>query len=115
MHSSRMRTVRCSSRLLEGVSAWGVSAQEGGVCPGGGCLLRRGCLPGRGVSAQEGGVCPEGVSAQGGVCPEGCLSDTPPVDRMTDACENITLPQLRRYGALKKLFEFSVCILSLWQ
>ena len=51
----------------ERVSAWrGMSAQEGGVCPG------RGCLPRRGVSAQEGGVCPgggclprRGVSAQG--------------------------------------------------
>ena len=51
MHSSRMYTVRCSSRLLGG----------GGLCPG--------------------------ESAQGGVC------QTPPVNRMTDACENITLPQ----------------------
>ena len=51
MHSSRMRTVRCSSRLLgEGVSAQGVYVWSGGVCPGG-----RGCLP-RGL----------------------CLSDTPP-------------------------------------
>ena len=49
MHSNRMRTVPCSSRLLGG---------GGGLCPGG--------------------------SAQGG---------TPPVNRMTDACENITLPQ----------------------
>ena len=53
MHSSRMRTVRCSGRrggLPGGVSAWG------------------GCLPGR------------------------CTP--PPVDRMTDACENITFSQL---------------------
>ena len=41
MYSSRMRTVRCSSRLLGG----GVSAQ-GDVCPGGVCS--GGCLP-RGV------------------------------------------------------------------
>ena len=53
-----MRTVRCSSRLL-----------EGGICPG------------------------EGVSTQGGVCPGG--APAPPVDRTKDACENITLPQLR--------------------
>ena len=70
MHSSRMRTVRCSSRLL-----WG-------VCPGG-------------VSAQ--GVSTQGVSDWGGMSARGCLPDTPPppVDRMADACENITLPQLR--------------------
>ena len=43
------------------------------VCPGGG-------------SAQGGGVCP-GESVYGGV--------HPPVDRMTDRCKNITLPQLR--------------------
>ena len=83
-----------------------------GVCPGGGVCLPRGwCLPGRGVSAQgEGCVCPGGgMSAQGvvsageGGClprgvylPRGCLADTPhPVNRMTDRCKNITLPQLR--------------------
>ena len=122
MHSSRMRTVHCSGSLLrgggevcpgrgvmsdrgrwwclprglvsaqgEGVSTQGVSAQ-GGVRPGGG-------------SSQGGfawlSVCPGGVSAQGGVlpggvCPGGCLPDPHPrpVDRMTDACENITFPQL---------------------
>ena len=58
MHSSRMRTVRCSSHPGEGVSE-----QGGYVCPGGVCL---------GVSAQG------GMSAQGGVClggvfPGGCL------------------------------------------
>ena len=65
MHSSRMRTVRCSRRLLGGVcpgrgSAQGVSAQGSawGVC-----------LPRAGVSAH-------GVSAQRGV------DLPPPVDRM---------------------------------
>ena len=49
----------------EGVSAWG--------------CLPRGCLP-------TGCVCPRGVSARvhAGI--------HPPVGRMTDACENITLP-----------------------
>ena len=58
------------------------------------------------------GVCPEGVSAQGvsaqgdclpsmhlgggGVClPQCILGYTPSPNRITDACENITLPQLR--------------------
>ena len=43
--------------------------------------------PGRGVSDQG---C---VSAWGGVCPGG-VCHTPPVNRITDACENITLLQL---------------------
>ena len=68
-----------------------------------GCLAR-GVCPGR-VSAQgvcdQGDVCPggvwPGVSAQGGVCPGGVCGrpPAPPVDRMTDRCKNITLPQLR--------------------
>ena len=58
MHSSRMRTVRCSSRL------------------GGGCL-------------PEGGVCLGGVWTAGVY-----TSPIPPVDRMTDACENISFPQI---------------------
>ena len=72
MHSSRMRTVRCC------------------VCPGGGC-----------------GACPWGkclhsctgeVFARGG-CLSSCtmgvsVRPPPPVNRMTDACENITFLQL---------------------
>ena len=71
MHSSRMRTARCSGRL----------PKEGGVCPGW-------CLPRGG----EG----EGVG-HGGVCPGGGAGRHPPVNRMTYRCKNITLPQLR-YG-----------------
>ena len=45
------------------------------------------------MSAQEvfaqGSVCPGGVSAQG------CVRQIPPVNRLADACENITMPQLR--------------------
>ena len=85
-----MRTVHCSGHLGGG---------------GSGCLPR-GCLPREGMPR---GVSARGrVSAQGGcllcVCPGGCLPGmcvsawavyTPPsVDRMTDACENITFPQL---------------------
>ena len=44
------------------------------------------CIGHRGGSAQ-------GVYAWGGVCPSVCW-DTPPLNRMTDTCENITLPQL---------------------
>ena len=52
----------------------------GGVCLGGVC---------------PGGVSAQGVSAQGGVCRGGlpkCMLGYPPlVNRITDACENITL------------------------
>ena len=105
MHSSRMRTVRSSSHVYPSMH-WA-----------GGCVSQN--ARGRGMSA-DGGVCPgemsaQGVSAQGDVCPGGvcqgdvrrggCLpvgcnpacteADTPPpVNRMTDRCKNITLPQL---------------------
>ena len=82
--SSKMRTVRCSGRLGEGCLPRGGVCLEG-VCPRGmsaqgGCLAR-GCLA-------RGSVCPGEVCAQGGVHLH------PPVDRMTDACENITFAQL---------------------
>ena len=52
----------------------------------------------KGVSAQRvsarGGL-PRGVCLPGGCLPGGCLPDTPPANRMTNACENITFPQLR--------------------
>ena len=58
----------------------------GGVCSGGVCS--------QGVSAL-GGSAPGGVSALGGVYSGGCeVPPFPPVNRITDACKNITLPQL---------------------
>ena len=48
VHSSRMRTVRCSGRLERG------ELRVGGICPGGWCL------PG-GAGVCLGGVCPTGV------------------------------------------------------
>ena len=95
---------------------WAGGVCQGGVCPGG-CLPRGMSVQGvsvggvsvqgvsalgglaRGVSAQGGCVCRGCVP--GGVCAGGCLPQCmvgythTPVDRMTDACENITLPQLR--------------------
>ena len=74
--------------LLGGVSAPGVSAHGGcllwevsalgGVCSWRGCLL--------------GGCLLQGVSAPGGCgIPAGTEAGTPPVNRMTDRCKNITL------------------------
>ena len=85
MHSSRMRTGRsltvCQSLLLWGVGglfwggicSWGVSALGRGFVCSGGCLL-------------WGGVCPWGVWY-----PNMHWGRHPPVDRITDACKNITL------------------------
>ena len=81
-----------------------------------------GCVPSTAVAARGGRVLPKGCASRGvcvcfpglGVCFPGCVCvswgggrgggvypsmhwvDTPPPEnRMTDACENITLPQLR--------------------
>ena len=81
MHSSRMHTVRSSSRLPRGCLP-GQEVCPGGCLPGpGGACLGRGavCLR-RGVSAPvQAGIClPRGMSAQ---C---MLGYNPPVNRMTD-------------------------------
>ena len=71
MHSSRMRTIRNSSRLLGGCLVLGGVPAPGGVPGPGGCLLRGGdwCW---------------------GVVSQHALRQTPPVNRMTDRCKNIT-------------------------
>ena len=97
--------------LLLGVSGLGGVWSRGVSGPGGGGLLWGGVFSG-GVSG-PGGVCSGGVSGPGGSALEGCLlwgvsgpggavwvsqhalRQTPPVNRMTDACQNITLAQLR--------------------
>ena len=75
-------------------SASGGDLLLGGPFPGGsasgGCLLRGGCLLPRGVSALGEGVC-SGGSAPGGVCLSAFWDTTPPVNRMTNRCKNITL------------------------
>ena len=86
-HSSRMRTVRSSSRLC---------SQQGCLLPGTGAGPG-GCLPWRGTCS--GGICSQGGTWSGGVCSQGvpglgvsqhALRQTPPVNRMTDRCKNIT-------------------------
>ena len=80
MHSSRMRTVHCSSRLLGGGCLPGTGVSRGvGVCRG---CLPRGVCPGgmlRGVCAQGGcllrDVCPMGVCQ--GVCTQGVSHPSP--------------------------------------
>ena len=71
-----------------GVCSWGgVYSWEGGVCSGG-CLLQGGVCS-RGVSAPRGGLLPGGLFP-GGI-PACTEADTPPVNRITNACENIYL------------------------
>ena len=95
MHSSRMRTVHCSSHVPgRGVSAQGVCLSRG-VCV---CLPRGDVCPG--------GVCPGGCLPGGCVCLGGCLPGgcTPPplwTEFLTHACENITFPKLRLRAAIK--------------
>ena len=113
MHSSRMRTVRCSDRR-EGV--WG-GGGGGGLVAQAGMYPSMHCTGGVYIPACTGqGVCIPACTEQGGVWPGGCLPGGvvcwggglfaggvvcwgclphPPVDRMTDTCENITFPQLR--------------------
>ena len=87
MYSSRMRT----ARLLT------VSQQyKGSTCPGG-VYLPRGCtgpggVPAQGVHLPMGVYLPGGggVPAQGGYLPR---YSPHPVNRMTDRCKNLTLPQ----------------------
>ena len=72
--------------LPGGCLLWAVSA-PGGVCSMGGCLLggvsALGCVSAPGVW---------GCLLLGGVVYEQCtVPDTPPVNRMTNRCKNITL------------------------
>ena len=110
MHFSRMRTVRCSSRLLGGgagvclpggggVYLEGVSAQGGLPARGGG--LPRGCLP---IGCLPGGSLPRWVSACQGVVSTqwGCLP-------RESACQG-GLP--RRVSAWEVSAQGCVCLLG---
>ena len=76
MHSSRMRTVYPMS--IPACTGRGAVSQN---------ALDRGVYP---SMHWAGGVCPEG-----GYVSQHALGQTPPRDRMTDRCKNITLSQLR--------------------
>ena len=99
------KAVLCNCHIFDdkwGVSAWGVSAQEGGgVCPGGvrleggvmwpiqsciWCYLYAASTP---TECQHQCSCLYSVTqVRAGIPPS-------PVNRITDRCKNITLPQLR--------------------
>ena len=79
IHSSRMCSARFNGHLYKG----GVSAQGWAcVCPG--CVCPAVC------------VCPGGCTPSSPCrSPIACWDTLTPVNRMTDRCKNITLPQLR--------------------
>ena len=63
------------------------------------------------MSAWGWGVCSGGDLLRGCVCPGGYT----PVDRMTDACENITFPQLllwtvKKQNFMKQKEHLSICV-----
>ena len=62
--------------------------------PGLGEVPAPGGVPGL-DGAWSGGAWPRGCLVWGGSIPACTEADPPPVNRITHACENITLPQLR--------------------
>ena len=104
-HFSRMHTVRCS-----GCQGEVVSAQGGGVCPGGyaqGCVCLGGSVCLGGVSAQ-GGVCPGGVSLEdvclggvclGGACPGGVSAKHSPPCEKNDCQTPVKILPCRNFVA----------------
>ena len=81
--------------LLGGVSLAGGFSMVGGLpSRQGGLPSRQGGLPSRGSPWRGGGLLGGGLLG-------GSPWQTPPVNRMTDACENITLPQTSFAGGNK--------------
>ena len=88
----------CESQYALGRWVYPSMHWPGGCLPGG-CLPR--WVSAHGVFAQGVSCLPRGVSAQGcltgggglprGYFPSACWDTCPPVNRMTDACENKTL------------------------
>ena len=122
-HSSRM----CTARLLtvsqhalpRGVPAMGVYLPWGvyllGRVPARECICPGGCTC-QGVYLPRGVDLPGGVPVQGGcTCLWGCTCPgTPPVNRMTDRCKNITFPYTSFAGGNEnqKLYCFSFFVPS---
>ena len=106
MHSSRMRTVRCSGRR-----------GKGGMClPRGVCLGRGGCVY-PGVSARgclPGSVRPGGCLPGGGVCPSACWDTyrhSVWTEFLTHACENYVADgkYLNNCLSTNILYRYTIC------
>ena len=98
MHSSRMRTARLLP-VSPNMHCSGCVPAQGGVPIRQGCTYPGGMYLPRGSVYLPGGVPAWGVPAcLGG---EYLLRYSPPVNRMTDRCKNITLPQTSFAGGKK--------------
>ena len=96
-----MGTARSSLTVSPSMNSGGGGgcAWSGGVPGLGGSLLlgvpgSGGCVPGPGSACSWGGACSGGKGEGGGGSIPACTEADPPVNRVTDACENITLPEL---------------------
>ena len=76
-----------------------------GVCPGG-VFEWGGCLHG---GVYVGGVSTWGCLPRGGVCLTVCTPPAP-VNRMTDRCKNITLPQTLFVGGKNKMQFYTITV-----
>ena len=136
MHSSRMRTGRtltgfqsllfwggCTC-LVPGGSClgWGGVWSQGGLVLGGSCQGGCTCLVPRGSCLVWGCVWSQGGSGPGGLLPGGMYlpgpggcawSGTPPVNRITHTCKNITLAKTSFRPVMKKnniyTVKFHIC------
>ena len=81
LHSSRMRTTRS------------LTVSPSMLCSRGGCLVRGGAWS-WGVPGPRGCLVLGGPGPGGGGGIPACTEADPPVNRITDACKNITLSQL---------------------
>ena len=96
----------CTGRSL--TVCWGGGAPSRGS-PSRGCLLLRGVPPSRGGAPFLG----EGASflGGGGVVSRHALRQTPPVNRMTDRCKNITLATTSLRPVINEWFSILLTVL----
>ena len=73
------------ARISQHVLRWGGACSRGCLLLGGACSQGGACI------LSQGGAC---LWSQG-VCIQACNGADPPVNRITDTCKNINLPQLR--------------------
>ena len=108
LHSSRMCTSRALTVSPSMLCAGGVSSLGGSPLGEGGLLWERGVSSGGGGLLWGRGVSSRGVSSGGSppggvVVSQHALRQTPPVNRMTNRCKNITLPQTSFAGGNRQV------------
>ena len=99
-----MRTVHCSGRRGGGGVIPACTGQGGVYTPGGVCLDVCVCVCLCHSMHWAGGVCPGHVCHTPGQTPPPPVTHPPRVNSITDASENITLPQIRCGRLQKSIF-----------